>query len=129
MTNVVETSVGTNAITVTEENRSVSVTNNNYTVEVNNLAVPAQSNVDASAITITPYNTITSDNLQDALEELADQDFRSSSVPTGNTVEEGDTWYNTSTDIWYVYRTIDGVADWRPIVTTTVADKLDGGAF
>lgn len=82
----------------------------------------------ASSITVTPYNTISSTNLQDALEELADQSFRGSSTPTTN-VEEGDTWYDSTTDTFLVYRTLDGVLDWHPLLSTADDGRLDGGAF
>jgi hypothetical protein len=82
----------------------------------------------ASSITVTPYNTISSTNLQDALEELADQSFRGSSTPTTN-VEEGDTWYDSTTDTFLVYRTLDGVLDWHPLLATADEGRLDGGAF
>tara|TARA_S200002703_G_C3791342_1_gene244198 strand:- start:22 stop:390 length:369 start_codon:yes stop_codon:yes gene_type:complete len=82
----------------------------------------------ASSIAVTPYNTISSTNLQDALEELADQSFRSNSAPTTN-VEEGDTWYDTLNDIFYVYRTLNGTLDWHPLLATADEGRLDGGAF
>jgi hypothetical protein len=82
----------------------------------------------ASSITVTPYNTISSTNLQDALEELADQSFRSNTAPTTN-VEEGDTWYDTLNDIFYVYRTLNGTLDWHPLLATADEGRLDGGAF
>ena len=82
----------------------------------------------ASSITVTPYNTISSTNLQDALEELADQSFRSNAAPTTN-VEEGDTWYDTLNDIFYVYRTLNGTLDWHPLLATADEGRLDGGAF
>jgi len=82
----------------------------------------------ASSITVTPYNTISSTNLQDALEELADQSFRGNATPTTN-VEEGDTWYDTLNDIFYVYRTLNGTLDWYPLLATANEGRLDGGAF
>jgi len=84
--------------------------------------------VHADTIVVTPYNTITSTNVQGALEQLADQSFRGSSTPTTN-VEEGDTWYDTLNDIFYVYRTINGITDWYPLLATQVDSRLDGGAF
>lgn len=84
--------------------------------------------VSADQIAVTPYNTITSTNLQTALEQLADQSFRGSTTPTTN-VEEGDTWYDTANDIFYVYRTINGTLDWYPVLATQVDSRLDGGAF
>ena len=84
--------------------------------------------VSADQIAVTPYNTITSTNLQTALEQLADQSFRGSTTPTTN-VEEGDTWYDTLNNIFYVYRTINGITDWYPLLATQTDSRLDGGAF
>lgn len=92
------------------------------------LSVTTGTGGTASSITVTPYNTISSTNLQDALEELADQSFRGSSTPTTN-VEEGDTWYDSTTDTFLVYRTLDGVLDWHPLLVTATEGRLDGGAF
>ena len=89
-------SLGTQ-VAITEEVTKVEVTNNNSIsvtlddntttlVTVNNLALPAQFQ-DAANISITPYNTITSTNLQTALQQLADQNFRGASAPTGSTLE------------------------------------------
>ena len=80
-----------------------------------------------------PYGTITSTNLQGALEELADQDFRSSTQPTSLNIEEGDTWYDTQNNQLKVYReTSIGVFEWVPIIVGNISpdsDTLDAGAF
>ena len=87
----------------------------------------ALADTGAASVTVTPTGSITSTTLQGALEELAAQDFRSNAAPTGNNVEVGDTWYDTDDNIFYVYRTIDGVTDWRPIQSGD--DVSDGGTF
>ena len=99
---------------------------------MNNLALPAQFQ-DAANIAVTPYNTITSSNLQTALQQLADQNFRGTSAPTGGTVQEGDTWYDTDDDQFKVYReTSSGTFQWVPIIVGAAAgdsDTIDAGSY
>ena len=134
-------SLGTQ-VAITEEVTKVQVTNNNSigvtlndattTVTVNNLALPAQFQ-DAANIAVTPYNTITSSNLQTALQQLADQNFRGTSAPTGGTVSEGDTWYDTDDDQFKVYReTSSGNFAWVPIMVGNISpdsDTIDAGSY
>jgi len=134
-------SIGTK-VEITEEVTTLSVTNNNSvgvtltnditTVSVNNMALPAQFQ-DAANIAVTPYNTITSTNLQTALQQLADQDFRGASAPSGSTVQEGDTWYDTDDDQFKVYReTSTGTFQWVPIIVGAAAgdsDTVDAGSY
>jgi len=134
-------SIGTK-VAITEEVTTLSVTNNNSvgvtltnditTVSVNNMALPAQFQ-DAANIAVTPYNTITSTNLQTALQQLADQDFRGASAPSGSTVQEGDTWYDTDDDQFKVYReTSTGTFQWVPIIVGAAAgdsDTVDAGSY
>ena len=84
------------------------------------------------SVQVTPHGTITATDLQRALEQLADQDFRSDSEPTVN-VEEGDTWYDTEDNQLKVYReTSTGVFEWVPIMVGNISedsDTLDAGAF
>lgn len=120
-------------VSVTETGKvEVALNEDITTIEINNLAVPAVTSV-ASGVTFDPYGTITANNLQEALEQLADQDFRQSTTPTGDNIQEGDTWYNTSTEQLYVYReTSPGVLNWVPIMIgndSPDSDTLDAGAF
>ena len=134
-------SLGTQ-VAITEEVTKVQVTNNNSigvtlndattTVTVNNLALPAQFQ-DAANIAVTHYNTITSSNLQTALQQLADQNVRGASAPTGATVSEGDTWYDTDDDQLKVYReTSSGNFAWVPIMVGNISpdsDTIDAGSY
>ena len=135
-------SLGTQ-VAITEEVTEVSVTNNNSIsvtlddntttlVTVNNLALPAQFQ-DAANISITPYNTITSSNLQTALQQLAAQTFRGASAPTGSTLEEGDIWYDTDDDQLKVYReTSTGNFAFVPIMVGNISpdsDTIDAGSY
>jgi hypothetical protein len=98
-----------------------------------NLAIASAAGlqIDADNVVVDPYGTISSTNLQTALEQLADQNFRGTTEPTGSTLQIGDTWYDTTNNIFYVYRTVSGVTDWYPILNTDAdkPDRLDGGAF
>ena len=100
------------------------------TTVVAQATIPTLSSTD---IIVTPYNTITETNLQGALQQLADQSFRSSTTPTGDYIEEGDTWYDTSTEQFYVYReTSPALYEWVPIMVgndSPDSDTVDAGAF
>lgn len=131
-----------NSITITEEVTDITVNNTNgisidlvtedTSVTVNNVALPAIS-VDATNVSFTPYNTISATTVYDALKQLADQDFRSDSAPTGANVAEGDTWYDTDDDQLKVYReTSSGIFEWVPIMIGNISDDsdtVDAGAF
>lgn len=95
-----------------------------------NLAVV---DVSASSVIVTPTGSITATDLQTALQQLADQNFRQSTTPTGSTVDEGDTWYNTETETLSVYReTSPATFEWVPVILGSSgadSDTLDAGAF
>jgi hypothetical protein len=123
-------------ITIAETNVAVSVTENVTTLNI----VPAVTTVeakglaialsDSAAMGVTPYGSITATNVQAALNQLADQDFRSTSTPTGTNVSEGDTWYDLDDNIMKVYREISsGVFAWTNVVVAETNDTLDAGAF
>ena len=99
------------------------------------LAVPFEvpGQITANNVTVTPYNTIASTNLQTVLQGLADQDFRGTSAPSGSTVQEGDTWYDTDDDQLKVYReTSSGNFAWVPIMVGNISpdsDTIDAGSY
>jgi len=126
-------------ITVTgQEEISVDITQSDVNVEVNNFVLP-NTYQDATNTVIEPYGTITATNVQLALQQLADQNFRSDAAPVGSTVagastiSEGDTWYDTDDNQLKVYReTSTNVFEWVPIIVGAAADDsdtLDAGAF
>ena len=130
---IVEITESITEITVVDSDTiSINLSPEVVTVEVNNFALPIQYPSAANVIVV-PYGTITSTNLQDALEELADQDFRSSTQPDSPNVDEGDTWYDTQNNQLKVYReTSIGVFEWVPIIVGNISpdsDTLDAGAF
>lgn len=125
-------------LTITEDVTEVTVAEEAVTIDISpevievtaSLSVPT---VTAADIYIEPYSTITQTSLQGALNQLADQFFRTDSQPTGEFVEEGDVWYDTATENFYVYReTSPGLLEWVPIMVgndSPDSDTLDGGAF
>ena len=96
-------------------------------LEAKGLAV---SLANAAALPVTPHGTITATNVQLALQQLADQDFRSTSQPTGTNVQEGDTWYDTDDNLMKVYREVStGVFAWTNLVVAETDDTLDAGSY
>tara|TARA_Y100000114_G_scaffold23566_1_gene19315 strand:+ start:323 stop:928 length:606 start_codon:yes stop_codon:yes gene_type:complete len=103
-----------------------------FTVSINNFAVPTPSN-DAGSVTITPTGIVTATTLQGAIEQLAANQFKSNSPPTGAGVDEGDTWYDLDDNQMKVYReTSSGVFQWVPLIIGSPSgdsDTLDAGSF
>lgn len=117
--------MATSEVTVEGDSSSISVAPTVTEVTANLALV----DVGAASVSIVPTGPITATNIQDAIAQLADQNFRGDSAPTGANVEVGDTWYDQDDNIFYVYRTVDGVTDWVPLLTTDTPDETDGGAF
>ena len=114
-------------VTVVEDATTIDITPRVTTVEAKGLAI---ANANATSLPMSPYGTITATNVQAALEQLADQDFRSTDTPTGTNVSEGDTWYDTDDNEMKVYREISsGVFAWTNLVVAETDDTLDAGAF
>ena len=127
---IVTVSESVTDITVTgQETIQVDITQSDVNVEVNNFVLPIQYQ-DAVNTVVVPHGTITATNVQDALKQLADQDFRSNDTPTGTNVSEGDTWYDLDDNTMKVYREISsGVFAWTNVVVAETNDTLDAGAF
>jgi|TARA_R110000851_G_C12655706_1_gene520749 hypothetical protein len=114
-------------VTVAEDVTTINIAPTVTTVEAKGLAISLAS---AAALPFTPYGTITATNVQAALSQLADQDFRTDSAPSGTNVSEGDTWYDTDDNIYKIYREISaGVFAWTNVVVTETDTSLDAGAF
>ena len=122
-------------VSVSGDSITVSITDDVTSVQAYSLAIPIDvpGTLNATNIIVTPYNTITSTNLQTVLQGLADQDFRGASAPTGSTVSEGDTWYDTDDEQFKVYReTSTGTFQWVPIIVGAAAgdsDTIDAGSY
>ena len=122
-------------VTISGDTLEVSITDDVTTVQAYTLAVPFEvpGQITANNVTVTPYNTISSTNLQTVLQGLADQNFRGTSAPSGSTVSEGDTWYDTDDDQLKVYReTSTGNFAWVPIMVGNISpdsDTIDAGSY
>jgi hypothetical protein len=84
----------------------------------------------ASSIGVTPYGTISSTNVQSALQELADDFFRQDGEP--ESAEEGDLWYDTDDDALKAYIEIGGSPTWTTLLQAGAENQmllLDGGNF
>ena len=128
----VEITESVTTVEATSANTALTISPEITEVKAYNLALPIGV-TPASAILSTAYGSITATNVQDALEQLADQSFRQAAAPTGATVSEGDTWYDTDDEDFKVYReTSTGVFEWVPIMLGTPpgdSDIVDAGAF
>ena len=129
----VDVSENVTEVSVTETGKvEVAINEDVTTVEINNFAIPSTTS-DASGVSFNPHGTVTATNLQEAVEQLADQDFRTTNTPTGSNIEEGDTWYDIDDNQLKVYReTSSGVFEWVPIMVGNISedsDTLDAGAF
>jgi len=122
-------------VTATGDTISVDITDDVTTVQAYSLAIPISvpGTLNAENIITTPYNTITATDLDTALKQLADQNFRGTTAPTGSTVSEGDTWYDTDDEQFKVYReTSTGTFQWVPIIVGAAAgdsDTIDAGSY
>lgn len=115
------------SVTVSEPTTQITVNEDVTTVSLS----AAQSILTAAGLTFTPHGAITATNVQEALEQLTDQSFRSDTAPTGSNLQEGDLWYDTDDDQLYVYReTSSNVFEFVPLAAATdTMDNLDGGLF
>tara|TARA_E500000331_G_scaffold251216_1_gene241601 strand:+ start:3746 stop:4159 length:414 start_codon:yes stop_codon:yes gene_type:complete len=137
MSAVTEVTITESVTDLTAENTNavtVNITAEATTISVNNFAIPINF-MDADNVVFTPHNTLTANNVSDALKQLADQQFRGTTAPTAGTanLEEGDLFYDTDDNQIKVYReTSSGVFEFVPIIVGDASgdsDTLDAGAF
>ena len=130
-----EVTVSVTEVSASGDTLTITLTDDVTEVQAYTLAVPFEvpGQITANNVTVTPYNTIASTNLQTVLQGLADQDFRGTSAPSGSTVQEGDTWYDTDDDQLKVYReTSSGNFAWVPIMVGNISpdsDTIDAGSY
>jgi len=113
-------------VTVTEYNNSVQVTENVTVV------AQALSPGGANNISFNPYKWVQSQNLQGALEEIADTFHVQDAAPTAATSElnEGDLWYDTGSNQLMVYREVSpSNLDWRVIALAGYAPPIPAGSY
>tara|TARA_A100001035_G_scaffold274128_1_gene265614 strand:- start:501 stop:914 length:414 start_codon:yes stop_codon:yes gene_type:complete len=137
MSAVTEVTITESVTDLTAENTNavtVDITAEATTISVNNFAIPINF-MDADNVVFTPHNTITANNVSDAIKQLADQQFRGTTAPADGTanLEEGDLFYDTDDNQIKVYReTSTGVFEFVPIIVGDASgdsDTLDAGAF
>ena len=129
-------------VTVTETPTYVTVneTNTEVTLNQSDNPITITTSTDlitalglAADVTYTQHGSLPGGNVQDALEDLADQFFRQSSTTSGDNLSEGDLWYNSSTEEILVYRQTAGGFEFHVIASaggsSPTAFTLDGGAF
>ncbi len=88
---------------------------------INSYAVSA----DGRLVSFDPSGTgISAINVQDAIKEVEHRKFIQTTAPSGVTVSEGDTWYDTDDDVLNVFHE----NTWREITVTGVT-VMDGGEF
>ena len=113
---------------------TVDITAEATTLSVNNFAIPVNF-MDSANVSFPGHNTVTADNVRDAIKQLADQSFRGTTPPADGSanLEEGDLFYDTDDDQIKVYsETSTGVFEFVPIIVGDASgdsDTLDAGAF
>ena len=113
---------------------TVDITAEATTLSVNNFAIPVNF-MDSANVSFPGHNTVTADNVRDAIKQLADQQFRGTTPPADGSanLEEGDLFYDTDDNQIKVYReTSSGVFQFVPIIVGDASgdsDTLDAGAF
>ena len=117
-------------ITATPLQNGIAVTGTTTTITASGVAL---ANTQASGMGISTITGLSATNVQAAIEELAGNDFRQDTAPTGSQVSEGDTWYDTDDNQLKVYReTSSGVFQWAPIIVGGAegdSDTLDAGSY
>ena len=117
-------------ITATPIENGIAVTGTTTTITASGIAL---ANTEASGMGISTITGLSATNVQAAIEELAGNDFRQDTTPTGSQVSEGDTWYDTDDNQLKVYReTSSGVFQWAPIMVGGAegdSDTLDAGSY
>ena len=117
-----------------ESSVSTSLTIQPSTTAVSVSAIsPTDASSTAAQLSFVPHNVITATNVQDALEQLADQYFRSNDVPdpTTTNLEEGDFFYDLNDNQLKVYReTSTNVFQFVPLAQATGdMETVDAGSF
>jgi hypothetical protein len=122
-------------ISITPQKQTLSATAQTTTLTISN-AVGGDV-TDAAGITLTsPVGTLTGkENVQDALNFLANQFFVSTTAPTSSTTDlaEGDLYYDTDDNQLKIYREITtGNFEFVPIMignNSADSDTVDAGSF
>ena len=122
-------------ISITPQTQTINATAQTTTLTIS--AAVGGDTSDASGITLTsPVGTLTgTDNVEDALNFLANQFFVSTTAPTSSTTNlaEGDLYYDTDDNQLKIYReTSSGTFEFVPIMIgndSADSDTVDAGSF
>ena len=122
-------------VTITPKNSSITATSATTTLTISS-AVASTTN-EASTIAFTsPVGSLTgTDNVEDALNFLANQFYVATTAPSADTTNlaEGDLFYDTDDNQLKIYReTSTGQFNWVPVMignSSTDSDTIDAGSF
>ena len=122
-------------ISITPQTQTINATAQTTTLTIS--AAIGGDTSDAAGITLTsPVGTLTgTDNVEDALNFLANQFFVSTTAPTSDTTNlaEGDLYYDTDDNQLKIYReTSSGNFEFVPIMignNSADSDTVDAGSF
>ena len=109
-------------VTVTETTgNEITVTTDQVVITTNSVAVG-----DAGDISFSPVGSITATNIQDALHQIADQQFVQAAAPASDdeNLQEGDLWYNTADNKLMVYRN----TTWEEVVISAQLSESSDAA-
>ena len=109
-------------VTVTETTgNEITVTTDQVVITTNSVAVGV-----AGDISFSPVGSITATNIQDALHQIADQQFVQATAPAAldTNLQEGDLWYNTADNKLMVYRN----TTWEEITIAAQLSESSGTA-
>jgi len=109
-------------VTVTETTgNEITVTTDQVVITTNSVAVGV-----AGDISFSPVGSITATNIQDALHQIADQQFVQAAAPASDdeNLQEGDLWYNTADNKLMVYRN----TTWEEVVISAQLSESSDAA-
>ena len=109
-------------VTVTETTgNNITVTTDQVVITTNSVAVGV-----AGDISFSPVGSITATNIQDALHQIADQQFVQAAAPASDdeNLQEGDLWYNTADNKLMVYRN----TTWEEVVISAQLSESSDAA-
>ena len=109
-------------VTVTETTgNEITVTTDQVVITTNSVAVGV-----AEDISFSPVGSITATNIQDALHQIADQQFVQAAAPASDdeNLQEGDLWYNTADNKLMVYRN----TTWEEVVISAQLSESSDAA-
>lgn len=119
-------------VTVNETNNTITLNQSDNPISVQTSLQLVKQPTNTDDVSVQSYGGIfPGGNLTNALEVLADQFYRGDTAPTGSNLGEGDLWYDTDDDQFYVYReTSSSNFEFVPLAMATgTMDNLDGGLF